>query len=109
MKRQLTLMLLVMTFSLTCASKDIRTLYLTTNPKMSCINCENKIKGNLRFVKGIKTIETDLEKQLVKVTYDADKTTEDIIIKRFEKFGYTAERINPQTEDTPEENKPCCE
>lgn len=108
MKKYFTLLMLVMTFALTTAAKDIRTLYLTTKPKMSCSNCENKIKGNIRFVKGVKAIETNIEKQLVTVTYDADKTTEETIIKSFEKFGYTAERVTSQPVSQ-KESSVCCQ
>lgn len=31
-------------------AKDIRKVIVTTTPKMHCEACENKIKGNLRFV-----------------------------------------------------------
>lgn len=47
----------------------------TTSPQMHCENCENKIKGNLRFEKGVKKIVTDIDSQTVTVTYDADKTS----------------------------------
>ena len=30
---------------------------------MECTSCENKIKGNLRFEKGINDIETDISTQ----------------------------------------------
>ena len=30
-------------------AKTIKTVDLTTTPQMHCQNCENKIKGNLRF------------------------------------------------------------
>ena len=42
-------------------AKDIKTAIFTTNPEMHCESCENKIKGNLRFEKGIKSIKTDLK------------------------------------------------
>ena len=71
-------------------AKDIKTLTVTTQPQMHCENCEKKIKGNLRFEKGVKKIETSVEKQQVVITYDADKTQPDAIIKSFGKFGYKA-------------------
>lgn len=74
----------------TCLAKDIKTLVVTTNPQMHCEACENKIKSNMRFEKGIKAIETDISRQEVTLTYDADKTTPEKLIKGFEKFGYTA-------------------
>ena len=71
-------------------AKDIQTVVVTTTPQMHCENCENRIKNNLRFEKGIKKIETDVEKQTVTITYDADKTTVENILKGFEKFKYSA-------------------
>ena len=76
-----------------CFAKDIKTVVLTTNPQMHCENCENKIKGNMRFEKGVKKIETDIPKQHVTITYDADKTTVEKLKAGFEKFGYEAETV----------------
>ena len=74
-------------------AKDIKTLVVTTQPQMHCESCENKIKGNLRFEKGVKQIECDIPKQLVTITYDAEKTKPETIIKSFEKFGYKATEV----------------
>ena len=57
-------------------AKDLKTVVFTTTPQMHCEACENKIKSNLRFEKGIKAIETSVPDQTVKVKYDADKTTQ---------------------------------
>lgn len=82
--------------ALSVYAKDIKELVVTTNPPMRCQNCENKIKGNLRFEKGIKKIETDLEKQLVTITYDADKTTETKIEEAFGKLEYQIKKVDPE-------------
>lgn len=71
-------------------AKDIKTVVFTTSPQMHCAACENKIKGNLRFEKGVKKIETSVPDQTVTVTYDADKTSVERLQKGFEKFGYEA-------------------
>ena len=55
--------------------REIKTVVFTTTPQMHCAACENKIKNNLRFEKGIKSIETSVPNQTVTVKYDADKTT----------------------------------
>lgn len=78
----------VLIFTTTIYAKDIQELVVTTTPPMSCQNCENKIKGNLRFEKGIKKIETNIPDQKVTVEYDADKTNPEKIEKAFEKIGY---------------------
>lgn len=55
--------------------REIKTVVFTTTPQMHCAVCENKIKNNLRFEKGIKNIETSVPNQTVTVKYNADKTT----------------------------------
>ena len=55
--------------------REIKTVFFTTTPQMHCAACENKIKSNLRFEKGIKNIETSVPNQMVTVKYNADKTT----------------------------------
>ena len=79
-------------------AKDIKELVVTTNPPMSCQNCENKIKKNLRFEKGIKDIETNIPEQRVTIEYDADKTDVSKIEAAFEKIGYEVSVINATEE-----------
>lgn len=55
--------------------REIKTVVFTTTPQMHCAACENKIKNNLRFEKGIKNIETSVPNQTVTVKYNVDKTT----------------------------------
>lgn len=77
-------------------AKDIKTVVVTTQPVMHCENCENKIKGNLRFEKGVKQIECNIDKQRVIITYDADKTNSEAIIQSFGKFGYKATEVKSE-------------
>ena len=80
----------VMLACIAATAKDIKTMVVTPSPKMVCENCENKIKGNLRFEKGVKNIETDLTAQTITITYDGDKTSEEKLSKALNKIGYTA-------------------
>lgn len=50
-----------------CTAKDIKTVVLTTTPQMHCANCEKKIKENIRFEKGIKSIKTNLQDKTVTI------------------------------------------
>ena len=86
----LTAMLLTMIMA---SAKDIKTVVLTTEPPMHCEGCEKRIKENIRFEKGVKKIVTDVEHQTVTITYDADKTTVENIIKGFEKINYNATEV----------------
>ena len=56
-----------------------------------------------RFEKGVKQIECDIEGQRVTITYDADKTNSDAIIKSFDKFGYKATEV--KTKEPAADNK----
>lgn len=60
---------------------------------MHCASCEKKIKGNLRYEKGVKRIDTSVEQQKVTVKYDADKTSAEKLQKAFKKFGYEARQV----------------
>ena len=77
-------------------AKDIKTVVVTTNPEMHCENCEKKIKGNLRFEKGVKSIKTDLKTKTVTIEYDADKTNVSNIIKGFKKIKYEATEVKKE-------------
>ncbi len=77
-------------------AKDIKTVVFTTQPQMHCQNCENRIKNGVRFVKGVKKIETNVEQQTVTIEYDADKTTTENIKKGFKKIGYEVRQVVKQ-------------
>ena len=88
--KKLALVAMTLLMTLAATAKDIKTLVVTTQPMMHCENCENKIKDNIRFEKGIKKIETSIENQTVTITYDADKNSAENIMKAFSKIGYEA-------------------
>ena len=89
---------IALAFASVCFAKNIKTVVLTTNPEMHCMGCEKKIKENIRFEKGIKSIKTNLDDKTVTIEYDADKTTVEDIIKGFEKIKYEAREV--KTTDT---------
>ena len=89
---------IALAFASVCFAKDIKTVVLTTNPEMHCTGFEKKIKENIRFEKGIKSIKTNLDDKTVTIEYDADKTTVEDIIKGFEKIKYEAREV--KTTDT---------
>ena len=100
----LTVMLLTM---LVASAKDIKTVVLTTDPQMHCESCEKRIKENIRFEKGVKKIVTDVEHQTVTITYDADKTTVENIIKGFEKIKYQAREVKDGEQVVTDEEEEC--
>ena len=60
---------------------------------MHCHNCEQTIKKNIPFEKGVKDLTTDLVKQLVTITYRPDKTDKEKLKKSIEKLGYTCQEV----------------
>lgn len=86
--------MLLCVVAMIAAAKDFKTVVFTTTPQMHCQSCEAKIKGNLRFEKGVKEIKTDVEAQKVFIAFDPKKTTEEKLQKAFEKFGYKAEKTD---------------
>jgi len=86
---------------LMAGAKEMRVLVMTPTPKMHCENCENKIKKNLRFEKGVVKIETNVEAQTVTVTYDASKTNTENIQTAMKKIGYDTKVVS----DKPQENR----
>jgi copper chaperone CopZ len=60
---------------------------------MHCAGCEQKVKKNIPFEKGVKDLTTDLSKQLVTITYQTDKTDKAKLKKAIEKLGYTCEEV----------------
>ena len=76
------------------AAKDLRVLVLTPTPQMHCENCENKIKSNMRFEKGVKKVETNLEKQHVTITYDPKKNNVEGLQAGMKKIGYETKVVS---------------
>jgi copper chaperone CopZ len=104
-------LLIALAVTLACTAKDIKTVVLNTAPEMHCSSCENKIKSNIRFEKGVKDIVTNLADKTVTVTYDADKTDVDKIIEGFKKIDYVATIATPKAEGTPQAEQKkggCC-
>ena len=92
--RKAIMMLAIALMGVAAQAKDIKTVIFTTQPQMHCAGCEKKIKGNLRYEKGVKRIDTSVDEQKVTVKYDADKTSADKLQKAFEKIGYKASLVN---------------
>ena len=82
-----------MLFVSTFAQTKSDTLVVTPTPMMHCEGCENKIKSNIRFVKGTKKIETSVPKQTVTIIYDGRKTTFNDFVAAFKKIGYSIREV----------------
>ena len=60
---------------------------------IDCHNCEQKIKKNIAYEKGVKDLNTNLEKQLVTIKYQTDKTDKAKLKKSIEKLGFTCTEV----------------
>jgi len=60
---------------------------------MDCHNCEQKVKKNIPYEKGVKDLTTDLDKKLVTIKYQTDKTDKAKLKKSIEKLGFTCEEV----------------
>ena len=96
-----TLLILLSSLVLLAAGKGLRVLVMTPTPQMHCESCENKIKKNLRFEKGVVKIETSVEAQTVTVTYNPAKTNVENIQAAMKKIGYDTKIVS----DHPKEEK----
>lgn len=87
----------LMVVALTAWADDaVKTAYFTVNPPMECSNCENKIKSNLRYESGVKSIDACAQRGIVEIRYDANKTSVEQLVNAFAKIGYKAEVCNPE-------------
>ena len=96
--------LVLLTFALFLAvltqAQAIKEVVFTTEPEIECQNCVKKIKDNLRFEKGVKTINPDLNTKLVTIQYDSEKTNPENLIKAFAKIKYKAMVVEPKEKQT---------
>lgn len=73
---------------------NLRVLILTPSPQMHCESCENKIKSNIRFEKGVKKVETNLERQEVTITYNPKKNNVEGLRAAMKKIGYDTKVVS---------------
>lgn len=85
-------LLIFSTSAISLSAKDLRTALFKVE-QLECKNCEQKVKQNIRFEKGIKSFTTDINTRTVTITYDAEKTSVERLVAGFAKFGYTAQFV----------------
>lgn len=62
---------------------------------MDCNNCKKKIEKNIAFEKGVKSLDVNLQKKTVAISYDTKKTTIENLQSGFQKIGFEANVISP--------------
>lgn len=88
------LLVILMALMTAIGASSLRILVVTPTPAMHCESCENKIKGNMRFEKGVKKVETSLERQEVSITYDAKKNDVEGLRAAMKKIGYDTKVVS---------------
>ena len=78
-----------------------RTVKFSVNPPLVCNNCENKVRENLRFEKGVKAVKPSAKEAEVSITYDDRKTDVEKLKEGFKKIGYEATELpDPEAAQT---------
>lgn len=60
---------------------------------MTCVGCENTIKGKVKKIDGVKEVNADHKTNVVKASYDPGKTNPDAIKEAITSAGYKVESI----------------
>lgn len=70
------------------------TVSFALTPPPTCQNCVNKIKSNLRFEKGVKDIDVNLDTKSVSIVYSPKATDSEKLTKALGKIGYKVAPYN---------------
>lgn len=84
----------------TLLAKDLREVTFKVS-QMECVNCEKKVKENIKFEKGLKAVDTNLEEKTVVIRYDPEKTTVEKLQQGFKKFKYEAVVVSDKVAEKP--------
>ena len=108
MKRIIVILMALLPFlGMSAAKADKQTVVLQCD--LHCQGCCDKVMKNIAFEKGVKDIVCDLKTKTVTVTYDADKTDLDTLLKAFERIGKPAKELKKEDKeaqkDVPEVNQ----
>ena len=75
------------------SAKTNKTEQVVFSVNIHCNGCEQKIKKHIAYEKGVKDLTTQLDKQLVTVWFQPDKTDKSKLKKAIEKLGYTCTEV----------------
>ena len=107
-KTMLALMALVVATTGTVNGQKLNKKTETVEIKSSvvCGMCEERVKKDLAFEKGVKDVAVDLETKVITVTYRNDKTDKEKIKKAITNIGYDADEM--EANETAYEKLPAC-
>jgi len=99
-------MFVIFSGNMLAQEKKSKTETVEIKSSVVCGMCEDRIKKDLAFEKGVKAIEVDLKAQTVTVTFNPKKTDKEKIKIAITKIGYDADELI--AEDKAYEKLPAC-
>jgi copper chaperone CopZ len=72
---------------------DKKTETVEIKSSVVCGMCEERVKKDLAFEKGVKDVAVNLETKVISVTYRTDKTDKEKIKKAITNIGYDADEM----------------
>lgn len=63
---------------------------------IDCPSCEQKLMAQLPYIKGVKDVKIDIDKQVIWFLYRNDKTDKKVISAELEKLGYPGKEITEE-------------
>ena len=63
---------------------------------VDCHSCEQKIKKNIPFERGVRNVTVNLEKQQVAIEFQPNRTNKDKLKQAIVKLGFTCEEVVQQ-------------
>jgi copper chaperone CopZ len=82
---------IIMTFSLTAFSGELRTLELYSK-NIACSSCALHIKKIVGRMEGVKEIKVSSVNRKIHVQYDSSMISEDLIIRKINDLGFEVKR-----------------
>ena len=79
------------------AKKEVKEIKILSNP--DCNHCKEKLEHNLKFEKGVTTVNVDIKTKYITISYRPDKTNPDKLRQAISKLGYNADDIKAQKKD----------
>ena len=73
--------------------KEIKKVVFSVN--LHCQKCVEKINENIAFEKGVKSLDVNLDKLTVIISYDASKTNEAKLADALRRLGYQVKELAP--------------
>jgi mercuric ion binding protein len=88
------IVMLLLSLSVNAMAQDKKKVeVLEVRTSSVCDMCEKTIEENMIYEKGVKKVDLDLATSVIRIEYDARKTTPDAIRVAVTKLGYSADDL----------------